>query len=76
MPFLHGADYLADWLLNGTRPVINGAPLTAQEVQSWASLMQIPIAPWEAEALLKMSRAYVEELDRSHDKDVETPPWE
>ena len=47
------------------------APLPPSELSNWAALTSTPLAPWEAQAVLSASRAYVSEFYA----DNPSPPW-
>lgn len=50
-------------------------PIAWQELSAWAEASGVDLAPWEAEALMDASRAYVGEYSATDGVQV-PPPWE
>lgn len=78
-PLTGHAQLLASWL-NAVGLSLSGAmgpvPITWSEVAAWASLTGVDPEPWEAEALVDASRAYVSTLHESADKPAYLAPWQ
>lgn len=70
MPELDEEAYLWDWLCSAG-PAMSGAagavPLSATELQAWASGHGIGLDTWEFAALMRASRAYCAELQTPGD---------
>ena len=55
-------------------PGFNGPePVTWQELNAWAQLTCSKITPWEASAIIRLSRCYVDQIHRSRSPDCPAP---
>lgn len=75
LPEVGLARYLVDYFNNAGRSIGGGAtpaPLTSTELSAWAAGSGVRLSPWEFQALLDMSRAYVVQSFRSDS--IECPP--
>ena len=51
-------------------------PIPWSEIRAWRELTGSRLLPWQAEALVLMSRAYAGEFNSvGREKGVSTPPW-
>ena len=73
MPPLMGGEYMVSYLFEFGPGGEQGA-LTGQEIESWGHLLGIEWQPWQARLLLRLSRAYISELQKARARDA-PPPW-
>lgn len=77
MPPLEGAEYLIDYLFE-VGPTVQGAMgpgrLTNEELLAWKINTGIRLLPWESRFLIKLSDAYLQELQKA-EKILAVAPW-
>lgn len=77
LPPIEAGAYLHGYLFDAG-PTGHGAagpvPLGYADIEAWARLTATPLAPWEAQTLRELSRAYVAEL-RAGEDPASAPPW-
>lgn len=77
MPPVDSGGYLIDWLLDAG-PDMAGAmgasALTWSEIDAWQRLTGHTLAPWEADLLRHLSKAFVRQSIEAKDPDC-PPPW-
>lgn len=73
MPDLDGADYLVTVLFR-IGPSVGEKPISEQDICFWEQRRGIELAPWQADAIVDMSRAYMSE-SYAAEKMSAPPPW-
>lgn len=77
MPPVEAGGYLIGYLWE-IGPTMGGgmgaSPITHEEILAWAVLLGVPLQPWEARLLRRLSLAFVTELHRAEKIDA-TAPW-
>ena len=71
--------YLLDWLMDAgpALPGMSGpVPLTWVELQAWATLTGVPLRPWEAQTLRRLSSEYASTLITAEAPDCPAPAEE
>lgn len=70
------APHLTDWLLEIglTEPGGMGGPISWQTVDAWRRSTSVPIEPWVARLLKRLSAAYHAEAHRA-EAEACPPPW-
>lgn len=71
------AAHLVDHLLD-VGPVLSAgmglAPVSYAELAAWQDLIGVPLQPWEARGIRRLSRVYLEQAEASRAHDC-PPPW-
>ena len=74
MPPLASGHHMIEYLFK-IGPVKGETALDGQELVAWERLLGIEWTPWQAELLVRLSRAYLGEMHRATKRDAK-PPWE
>ena len=72
-PAPHITDRLTELGLVGSNGM-GAVPLSWAEIASWRQLTGVPIEPWEARLLRRLSAAYLAE-SRAAESETSPPPW-
>lgn len=72
-PRISGGEYLIETLF-AVGPVRAEGPLYEEHLQAWERRRGIELAPWEADLLLDLSRAYLTEMHDAREW-ATLPPW-
>lgn len=73
MPEIDAGMYLIDALFK-VGPVAGENPISEADLDSWERRRGVEFEPWEAEAVVAMSRAYLGEMHAAREANAE-PPW-
>jgi hypothetical protein len=70
------APHVTDWLIEIglTEAGMGVGPITWLQIDAWQRCTGVPLAPWEARLLHRLSLAYVAEGRRAEDENC-PPPW-
>lgn len=72
-PYVPGGQYLLD-ILFSVGPTRGEVPLYEENLQAWEQRRGICLAPWQADLILEMSRAYLVESHNAREWNA-LPPW-
>lgn len=73
LPEIYGGEYLVAVLFR-IGPIRKEEPISDEDIGHWERRRGVELAPWEADILVEMSRAYMSQMHAAS-KMAAPPPW-